>query len=106
MTKSNIYYVEGPYCDPYMVEAENEQDALDKCYDYEFNVYDVWASNGFDDEGIWHEDYFPMENDFKIISFDEFNKSPFYKDLVHCDFKFKYDISDLCELKDNPYYEN
>ena len=34
------YYVSGPYGDPYLVEANSEQEALDKCIEYEQTMYD------------------------------------------------------------------
>ena len=80
-----IYYVEGPYSSPYLVEAENEQEALDKCYTYETMTWDAWAISGYNEDGEWEESYFPCESDFEIITKEEFDDYYEYNDLVNYD---------------------
>lgn len=95
-----IYYVEGPYTIPYMVDVQNEQDALDKCYLYETMTWDAWAISGFDENGEWYEDYFPCENDFEIISKEEFDDYHEYKDLLNYDWEhqlYKSGIECFCK---------
>ena len=51
------YYVSGPYGDPYLIEANSEQEALDKYIEYEQTMYDSWASCGYCEEiDEWIED--------------------------------------------------
>lgn len=64
------YYVLGPYGDPYFVEANSEQEALDKCIEDE-----------------WIEDSWPYDSDFEIISKEKFLSYGYYKDLVNYDFE-------------------
>lgn len=96
-----VYYVSGPYSDPYIVDAKSEQDALDICCNYEWMTYDNWAVSGFiGDTDEYYEDYFACENDFEIISEEEFNKEPFYHDLINYD----NDWSKCCQIIENKNY--
>ena len=95
-----IYYVEGPYSDPYIVEANTEQEALDKCYEYETMTWDVWATSGYNDDGEWEESYFPCESDFEIITKEEFDECYAYNDLVNYDWDhqlFKPGVECFCK---------
>ena len=81
------YYVSGPYGDPYLVEATSEQEALDKCIEYEQTMYDSWASCSYCEEADeWIEDKWPYDYYFKIISEEEFLSYEYYEDLVNYDF--------------------
>lgn len=104
-----IYYVEGPWL-PYIVDAENKEEALGKCHEYEIMTYDVWAYCGFDDNGDWYEDYFPHETDFEIISEEEFNSWPNYNNLVNYDWEhqlYKSDTKCFCkQIKNKNYKKN
>lgn len=83
-----IYYVSGPYGDPYLVKANSEQEALDKCIEYEQTMYDSWASCGYCEEiDEWIEDSWPYDSDFEIISKEKFLSYGYYKDLVNYDFE-------------------
>lgn len=82
------YYVSGPYGDPYLVEATSEQEALDKCIEYEQTMYDSWASCSYCEESDeWIEDKWPYDYYFKIISEEEFMSYVYYEDLVNYDFE-------------------
>ena len=82
------YYVSGPYEHPYLVEANSEQEALDKCIEYEQTMYDSWASCGYCEEtDDWVEDKWPYDYWFKIISKEKFLSYSCYEDLVNYDFK-------------------
>lgn len=102
-----IYYVEGPYSDPYIVEANTEQEALDKCYEYETMIWDVWATSGYNDDGEWEESYFPCESDFEIITKEEFDDYSEYNDLVNYDWNhqlYKSGIECFCNnIKNNKH---
>ena len=82
------YYVSGPYGDPYLVEATSEQEALDKCIEYEQTMYDSWASCSYCEESDeWIEDKWPYDYYFKIIPEEEFMSYVYYEDLVNYDFE-------------------
>lgn len=82
------YHVSGPYGDPYLVEATSEQEALDKCIEYEQTMYDSWASCSYCEESDeWIEDKWPYDYYFKIISEEEFMSYVYYEDLVNYDFE-------------------
>lgn len=67
------HYVSDPYGDPYLVEANSQQEALDKCIEYEQTVYDSWASCGYYEEiDEWIEDSCPYDSDFVIILKENF----------------------------------
>ena len=74
------YYILGTSVYPYLVKANSEQEALDKCIEYEQTMYDSWAS--------CEEPYdWPYYYNFKIISKEDFLNYNFYKDLVNYDFE-------------------
>ena len=103
-----IYYVEGPYSDPYIVEANTEQEALNKCYEYETMTWDFWAISGYNDDGEWEESYFPCESDFEIITKEEFDDYYSYNNLVNYDLDhqlLKPGIECFCKKEKNKHYE-
>lgn len=82
------YYVSGPYEHPYLVEANSEQEALDKCIEYEQTMYDSWASCSYCEEtDDWVEDKWPYDYWFKIIPKEKFLSYSYYEDLVNYDFE-------------------
>ena len=82
------YYVSGPYEDPYLVEANSEQEAINKCIEYEQTMYDSWASCGYCEEtNEFIEDKWPYDYEFKIISKEKFLSYVYYNDLVNYDFE-------------------
>ena len=98
-----IFLINGPFY-PYKIEAENQKEALIKCIDYEQTIYDSYAACGYDDFGEWYEDYFPVDNDFCVITEDEFNNYDEYADLVNYDFsKLKYGCNYFCKMIKNKH---
>ena len=88
------YYVSDLYEEPYLVEANSEQEVIDKCIEYEQTIYDSWASCGYCEEIDKRiEDSWPYDSDFEIISNEKFLSYGYYKDLVNYDFEKNCDWS-------------